>query len=55
MLHGACDVFYSKSDVEFGEFLVYELAAIVVYDNVRNSISAYDVLPYKLLDLLCCD
>jgi len=35
--------------------IIYELSAIVGYDSVRDSIAAYDVLPYKLLDLLCCD
>ena len=48
-------MFDSQSSVEFDEFLIYELSAIVGYDSVRDSIAAYDVLPYKLLDLLCCD
>ena len=45
-------MFDAKAGVEFGELLIYELSAIVNYDSVRDSISTYDVLPYKLLDLL---
>jgi len=48
-------MFDSETGVEFDKFLIYELSAIVGYDNVRNSILAYNVFPNKLLDLLCCD
>ena len=48
-------MFDAKADVEFGELFIYKLPTIVGYDSVRNSILEYDVLPYKLLDLLCYD
>jgi len=48
-------MFDFETAVEFNKFLIYELLTIISYDSVRDSVSAYDVFPYKLLDLLCCD
>jgi len=41
--------------VEFSKHLVYELSAIIGYDGVRHAISAYNIFPDELLDLLSCD
>jgi len=54
MLYEVGDVFDTKAGVEFGELFIYELPTIIGYDSVRDNISAYDVLPYEMLDLLCC-
>ena len=48
-------MFDSETGVKFDEFLIYEMSSVVGYDSVGHSVPAYDVFPYKLLDLLCCD
>ena len=48
-------MFDSKIGVKFSELFIYELSAIVSYNSMWYSIAVYNVLPYELLDLLCCD
>jgi len=48
-------MFDVEASVELGEFLVYELSAIVGYDRMWDAISTYDIFPNELLDLLSCD
>jgi len=48
-------VFDADNGVEFGEFLIYKLSAIVGEDGMWDTISTYNILPNKLLDLLGCD
>jgi len=48
-------MFDVEAGVELGEFFVYELSVIVGYDRMWEVISAYDIFPDELLDLLSCD
>ena len=41
--------------IEVSEALIYELAAVVGYDCVRDSMAADDVFPNEALDLVGCD
>jgi len=44
-----------RPGVEFSEFFIYKLSAIVDDDGMWDTISAYNILPNKFLDLLGCD
>jgi len=48
-------VFNVEAGVELSEFFVYELPTIVGYDRMWDAISAYDIFPDELLDLLGCN
>jgi len=52
VLDGTGDVCDFQVAVEFGEAFVYELAAVVSYDGVRDTIAADDVLPDETLYLI---
>jgi len=45
-------VFDFEVGVKFNELLIYKKSAISSYDSMRYAISAYNVFPYELLDLL---
>jgi len=45
-------MFDVETGVELSELFVYELSAIVGYDCMWDAISAYDIFPNELLDLL---
>jgi len=48
-------MFDVEAGVELSEFFVYELPAIVSYDRMWDAISAYDIFPNELLNLLSCN
>jgi len=52
MLDRAGYMFDVETGVELSELFVYELSAIVGYDCMWDAISAYDIFPNELLDLL---
>jgi len=55
MLDKAGYKFDVEASVELRELFVYELPAIVGYDRMWHAISAYDIFPDELLDLLGCN
>ena len=48
-------MFDAYTGVEFGEFFIYKLSTIVGDDGMWDTISAYNIIPNKLLDFLGCD
>ena len=52
VLDGTADVCDFQVAVEFAEAFVYELAAVVSYDGVRDTVTTYDVLPDETLHLI---
>jgi len=52
MLDRAGYMFDVEASVELNKLFVYELPAIVGYDRLWDAISAYDISPNELLDLL---
>jgi len=48
-------MFDAEAIIELSEFFVYELSAIVGDDRMWVAISAYNIFPNELLDLLSCN
>jgi len=54
VLDGTGDVCDFQVTVEFDEALIYELAVVVSYDSVRDTVTTDDVLPDEALYLVGC-
>jgi len=48
-------VFDAQTSVELCELLIYKLSAIIGDDSMWDTISAYNIIPDELLNLLGCD
>jgi len=48
-------IFDAQTSIELSEFFVYELSVIVGDGRMWDAISAYNIFPDELLDLLGCN